>query len=29
MLSPQGNLTLLKHTSWSGFVYIACLMVGI
>jgi len=29
MLSPQANLRLLQRTSWSGFVYIAFLMVGI
>lgn len=29
MLSPQARLTLLKRTSWSGYVYIAFLMVGI
>ena len=29
MLSPQANLRLLQRTSWSGYVYIAFLMVGI
>ncbi|WAJ43386.1 hypothetical protein OK015_19515 [Mycobacterium sp. Aquia_216] len=29
MLSPQANLQLLQRTSWSGYVYIAFLMVGI
>lgn len=28
MLSPQAKLRLLQHTSWSGFVYIACLLIG-
>jgi hypothetical protein len=29
MLSPQAKLKLLQRTSWSGYVYIAFLMVGI
>jgi len=29
MLSPQANLRLLQRTSWSGYVCIAFLMVGI
>ncbi|HEX5805453.1 MAG TPA: hypothetical protein VFY31_03825 [Macromonas sp.] len=28
MLTPQAHLTLLKHTSWSGYVYILFLLVG-
>ncbi|MBB3600590.1 hypothetical protein FHT40_000223 [Mycolicibacterium sp. BK556] len=29
MMSPEANLRLLRRASWSGFVYIAFLMVGI
>lgn len=29
MLSPQANQRLLQRTSWSGFVYIAFLLIGI
>lgn len=29
MLSPQAKLNLVRRTSWSGYVYIAFLMVGI
>lgn len=28
MISPAGHVTILKLTSWSGFVYIAFLLVG-
>src|ERR1700745_2728747 len=28
MLSPHAKLRLLKHRSWSGYVYIAFLLVG-
>src|SRR5688572_5453333 len=29
MMSPEARLNLTKYASWSGFVYIAFLMVGI
>lgn len=29
MISPRGHVKLLRRTSWSGFVYIAFLLIGI